>query len=63
MKNQNSTTLDTEITLNHFNAKIKNIKALTYLLGNSGPSEFVSYHISFKPNGVSSNLQCTGFSN
>ena len=50
--------LDTEITLNHYTTKtkrnknvktkIKNIKALTYLLRNSGFSEFVSYHISFK---------------
>ena len=50
--------LDTEITLNHYSAKIKrnknvktkikNIKAFSYLLRNSGFSEFVSYHISFK---------------
>jgi len=50
--------LDTEITLNHYTAKtkryknvktkIKNIKAFSYLLRNSGFSEFVSYQISFK---------------
>lgn len=49
---------DKEITLNHFNTtynryknvktKIKNIKALTYLLQKSGLLSVNSYHISFK---------------